>query len=112
VSRSRTEVTAYAGIVASVLAAAPVLAPSWHGSALVGALVLACVPAGAGVMCWVDSGEGYAQAGLTLVVSLAVFAVFSALMIWAVAWHPHALLALAGAGLVSCLVRLMRRVHR
>ena len=47
VSRSRTEVTAYVGIVASVVAAALVLAPSWHGSALVGALVLACVPAGA-----------------------------------------------------------------
>ena len=110
--RSRTEVTAYAGIVASVLATALVLAPSWHGSALVGALVLACVPAGAAVMCWVDSGEGFAQAGLTLVVSLAVFALGSAIMIWAAAWHPQALLALAGVGLASCLARLTRRVHR
>jgi hypothetical protein len=112
VSRSRTEVTAYAGIVASVLATALVLTPTWHGSALVCALVLACVPAGAAVMCWLDSGESFAQAGLTLVVSLAVFALGSALMIWAAAWHPQALLALAGVSLASCLLRLMRRVDR
>jgi hypothetical protein len=112
VSRSRTELTAYVGITASALATGLVLAPSWHGSALVGALVLACVPAGAAVMCWVDSGEGYAQAGLTLVVSLAVFTLGSAIMIWAVAWHPRALLALAGVGIASCLARLMRRVDR
>jgi hypothetical protein len=112
VSTPRTEVTAYAGIVASVSAVALVLAPAWHGSALVGALVLACVPAGAAVMCWVDSGEGFAQAGLTLVLSLAVFTLVSAMMIWAAAWHPHALLALAGVGLASCLARLTRRVRR
>lgn len=111
-SSSRPELTAYAGIVASVAATALVLAVPWHGSALAGALVLACVPAGAAVMCWVDSGEGFAQAGLTLVVSLAAFALVSATMIWAAAWHPRALLALAGVGVASCLARLVRGAGR
>ena len=69
-SRPRTELTAYAGISGSILAVALVLgARPWL--ALAGALLLACVPAGAAVMCWVDSGDAV-QAGLTLVLSLAV----------------------------------------
>ena len=111
-SRSRPALTAYAGIVASVAAIAFVLATPWHSSALAGVLVLACVPAGAAVMCWIDSGEGFAQAGLTLVVSLAVFALASATMIWAAAWHPWALLALAGVSMASCLARLARGTKR
>src|ERR1039458_102716 len=66
-SRSRTELTAYAGILASIVAVALVLAAPWHPIALAGALLLACVPAGAAVMCWVDSGENAAQAGVVLV---------------------------------------------
>ena len=56
-SRPRTELTAYAGLASSILAVALVLgAPTpWLG--LVGALLLACVPAGAAVMCWIDAGE-------------------------------------------------------
>jgi hypothetical protein len=57
-------------------------------------------------MCWVDSGESLMQAGLTLVLSLAVTAIASAVMIWPTAWHPRALLALAVAGAVSCAARL------
>jgi hypothetical protein len=105
-------VTAYAGLVASTAATILVLVPTWHGSALLGALLLACVPAGAAIMCWIDSGEGFAQAGLTLVLSLAAFTLGSAAMIWAAAWHPRALLALAGVGLASCLARLTRKVQR
>lgn len=107
-ARSRTELTAYAGIVASSVAVALVLAAPWHGTALVGSLLLALVPAGAAVMCWVDSGEDFAQAGLIMVVSLAVFAIASAIMIWAGAWHPAALFALAGASTLSCAARLQR----
>jgi hypothetical protein len=59
--------------------------------------LLACVPAGAAVMCWVDSGESLMRAGLTLVLSLVVTAIASAVMIWLTAWHPRALLALAVA---------------
>jgi hypothetical protein len=57
-------------------------------------------------MCWVDSGDGPAQAALTLVLSLAVTAIVSAVMIWLSAWHPHVLLALAAASILSCVVRL------
>ena len=67
-----------------------VLGAPWHGMALAGSLLLACVPAGAAVMCWLDSGEDFAQAGLIMVVSLTVFAIASAIMIWAVPWHPAA----------------------
>jgi hypothetical protein len=112
VSRPRTELTAYAGIVGSVVAIALVLGAPWPAAALAGSLLLALVPAGSAVMCWVDSGENVAQAGLILVVSLAVFAIASAIMIWARAWHPEALLALAAASTVSCAARLHRDAYR
>ena len=90
------------------MAPALVLGAPWHWLTLLGAVLLLCVPAGAAVMCWIDAGEGFAQAGLTLVVSLAVSALMSAAMIWAAAWHPRALLVLAVAGMVSCFARLAR----
>ena len=105
-SRSRSELTAYAGLSSSILAIALVLgAPTpWLG--LVGALLLACVPAGAAVMCWFDAGENAAQAGLTVTLSLTVLALVSAIMIWLAAWQPRGLLVLAGAALISCALRL------
>ena len=102
----RTELTAYAGILASGVAVALVLGAPWHVMALAGSLLLAAVPAGAAVMCWVDSGENVAQAGLILVVSLTAFSIASAIMIWTDAWHPQALFALAAASIVSCAARL------
>jgi hypothetical protein len=111
-TRSRTELTAYAGIAGSVMAVAFVLAAPWHWMTLTGALVLACIPAGAAVMCWIDSGEGVAQAGLTLAVSLAVIALASSIMIWAAAWHPRLLLVLAGASAISCAARVWRTTDR
>lgn len=111
-SRSRSELTAVVGIGASVVAAAFILAGSLHWMTLSGALILACVSPGAGVMCWIDVGEHAAQAGLTLTVSLALFAIASAIMIWLPAWHPLALLGLAGVSAVSCLARLVVRPHR
>ena len=107
-SGSRTGLTAWAGLAASIAALILVLAGPRPGAALTGAFLLACVPAGAAVMCWLDSGEGFLQAGLTLVLSLAVTAIFSAVMIWLTAWQPRALLALAVAGAVSCAARLVR----
>jgi hypothetical protein len=105
-SKTRTELTAYAGLASSILAVGLVLgAPTpWLG--LVGALLLACVPAGAAVMCWIDTGENAAQAGLTLAVSLTVLALASAIMIWLAAWQPRGLLVLAAAATVSCAIRL------
>jgi hypothetical protein len=104
-NRPRTELTAYAGVVLTLTAPLPALA-------LIGALMLACIPAGAAVMCWIDSGEDLAQAALTLVLSLTAFSLASALMIWVAAWHPRALLGLAAASAVSCLARLSRAEAR
>jgi hypothetical protein len=111
-SRHRTALTAYAGIFASVLSVVLVLGAPWHWLALAGALMLACVPAGAAVMCWVDTGEDAAQAGLTLAVSLSVVAITSAVMIWTSSWQPRALLALAAVSAGSCATRLSGRVGR
>jgi hypothetical protein len=62
-------------------------------------------------MCWFDCGDAFAQAGLTLVLSLAVTAIASTLMIWLATWHPSALLAAFPAvSVLSCVVRL--RVRR
>jgi hypothetical protein len=105
-SRPRTELTAYAGLAGSILAVALVLGAPTPWLALVGALLLACVPAGAAVMSWIDAGEDAAQAGLTLAVSLTVVALTSAIMIWLAAWQPRGLLALAGAAVISCTLRL------
>jgi hypothetical protein len=105
--RTRTGLTAWAGIAAS-LAAVILLAVPARGPRLAGAFLLACVPVGAAVMCWVDSGEGLVQAGLTLVLSLAVTAVVTAVMIWLTAWQPTALFAFAVIGVVSCAARLLR----
>lgn len=111
-TRTRTELTAYVGILASVASTAFVLGAPWHWLAFAGALALACIPGGAAVMCWIDSGEDAAQAGLTLVVSLALFTIASAIMIWLAAWHPSTLVALAGVCIVSCLARLRRAPAR
>lgn len=104
-SSSRTELTAYAGILSAFSAAVLVLAP-WRAATLVGALVLVSVPAGAAVMGWVDAGEDAAQAGLTLAISVSIVAIVSTIMIWAATWHPRALLVLAGASMISCAARL------
>jgi len=111
-SRPRTELTAYVGVLASFIAVVLTLSAPWPGLALAGALTLACVPAGAAVMCWIDSGENVAQAALTLVLSLALFSLASAAMIWAAAWHPRALLVLAAASAVSCMARLAQTEAR
>jgi hypothetical protein len=103
----RTARTAQVGILAGALSTALVLLPLSPATAFIGALTLACVPSGAAVMCWIDTGEDAAQAGLTLVLSLGVFAIASSILIWAAGWHPRLLVALAGAGLVSCVGRLL-----
>ena len=104
---TRTGLTAWTGLAASVAAMALLLAPG-RGPELAGAFLLTCVPVGAAVMCWVDSGEGIVQAGLTLVLSLAATAIVTACMIWLTVWQPRALYAFAAVGLVSCAARLVR----
>jgi len=107
---TRTGLTAWTGIAASVVAVALLLAPG-RGPELAGAFLLACVPVGAAVMCWVDSGEGVVQAGLTLVLSLAATAIVTACMIWLTVWQPRALFAFAAVGVVSGAARLVRGGH-
>jgi hypothetical protein len=104
---TRTGLTAWAGLAASLVAAALYLAPGL-GPELAGAFVLTCGPAGAAVMCWVDSGDGVVQASLTLVLSLAATAIVSACMIWLGAWQPRALFAFAALAVISCAARLVR----
>ena len=107
---TRTGLTAWTGIAASVAAVALLVAPGRRPE-LAGAFLLACTPAGAAVMCWMDSGEGLVQAGLTLVLSLAATAIVSACMIRLTAWQPRALYAFAAVGVVSCAARLVRGGH-
>jgi hypothetical protein len=104
-----TAVTAIAGIGASIVAILLIAAFSGHWPALAGALLIACVPPGAAVMCWVDSDYGVIQAGLTLTISLAVTAIVTAVMIWLTAWHPKALFAVTALSVLSCAIRLWRR---
>jgi hypothetical protein len=103
---TRTGLTAWTGIAASVAAVALLVAPG-RGPELAGAFLLACVPVGAAVMCWVDSGEGVVQAGLTLVLSLAATAIVTACMIWLTVWQPRALFAFAVVGVASGAGRLV-----
>jgi hypothetical protein len=105
-SRTRTGLTAWAGVGAS-LAAVVLLAVPGRGPRLAGAFLLACVPVGAAVMCWVDSGEALVQAGLTLVLSLAVTSIVTAVMIWLTAWQPSVLYAFAVIGVASGVARLL-----
>jgi drug/metabolite transporter (DMT)-like permease len=107
-SRPRTEFTAYVGLISSFLAVVLVLTSPTPWLALIGALLLACVPAGAAIMCWIDAGENAAQAGLTLALSLTVLALASSIMIWLAAWHPRLLLVLAALAALSCALRLLR----
>jgi hypothetical protein len=104
-----TAITAAAGISASILAVLSIAAFPGHWPALAGALLMACVPPGAAVMCWIDSDYGVIQAGLTLTISLAVTAIATSVMIWLTAWHPKALFAVTALSVLSCAIRLWRR---
>jgi hypothetical protein len=104
---SRTGLTARAGLGAGVLSLVLLTAPI-PGLSLAGVLLLACVVPGSAVMCWVDSGEGFAQAGLTLAMSLTVLALSATIMIWAQAWHPRLLAVSAVLSLASCGLRLLQ----
>jgi hypothetical protein len=108
-SAARLSLTAAAGILTSIAAAVLLLAAAVPALTLIGALLLACVPAGAAVMCWIDTGQAPAQASLTLAVSLALFGLASAGLIWTAEWHPLILLGLAGLSLISCTTRLTVR---
>jgi hypothetical protein len=107
--RRRMRVTAWTGIVAAVLCPLLTLVGGPVALALTGALLAAAVGAGPGVLCWIDAGDGVAQAGLTLVTSLALFAITATVLLWLHAWQTPLLWVPVGLSAVSCAVRLWGR---
>lgn len=105
---TRTNITALAGSVSSVAAIGLVLLTPGHGPALAGALLIACVSPGAALMCWVDSGDGFVQAGLTLVLSLTITGITATAMIWLHSWHPYVLLIFPFTCILSGIIRVIR----
>lgn len=105
---SRAVMTAVVGLALATLPPLAVLAFGDGTPALAAVLVFAFAGTGPGIACWVDAGDGIAQAGLIVVVSLTAFATASTAMIWAHVWTPSLLWILAGASLLSCLARLVR----
>jgi drug/metabolite transporter (DMT)-like permease len=107
--RERTRATAWVGAAITVLAVALVAVAPMHWLKLVGALLGACTAPGAALMAWLDAGDGAAQAGLTIGVSTAAFALIAGAMVWLSQWHPAIVFgAVAAICVCSCLVRLTR----
>lgn len=80
----------------------------WPG--LIGAVLAAGIPVGAAVMSWVDTGNGFIQAGLVLILSLTATAICSAIMIWSAAWDPFLMFgAFVAIGFGSSVMALLAR---
>lgn len=106
VGRSRMIVTAWIGLGVAVLAPLLIVAAPWNGLSLIAVLALAAAGFGPAVTCRIDTGDPVAQVALTVVISLAVFALTSAGMIWAAWWHPAVLMLLLLPTTASCVHRL------
>jgi hypothetical protein len=104
--RRRLDAVAWAGICVAVLSPLLVLAVSNPHVRLIGILLFAGLGCGTGVMCRLDAGEGLAQWALTVVLSLAAYALAQTLMIWAHVWHANLVLLLALPSGISCALRL------
>jgi hypothetical protein len=102
-----TGITARTGLVCVAVAVALLVVPEpW--ARIPGAFLFACVPPGAMVMCWIDAGDGVAQACLTVSTSLSCLALSGAIMIWLSTWHPDvSLCGFAVAAVLSCGGRLV-----
>jgi hypothetical protein len=111
---TRPLLTAWLGLSVAILAPLIVLAVPSRTAGLLAVIVFACAAVGTGVMCWIDSGDGAAQAGLVVVTSLAGFALAATALIWLHAWSPSLLWLLGAASAASCLTRLVsaRRARR
>jgi hypothetical protein len=104
---TRTTATAWTGLAVAILAPLLIAGAPRSGLALVAVLAVAVAGFGPAVMCRLDTGDPVAQVAVTVALSLAAFALGSALLIWAAWWHPTALLALALPSAGSCLHRLL-----
>ena len=111
VDRSRTLTTARLGIGGPALASALALAQLGRGSSLVGMLVIALFGLGPAATCWLDTGDNAAQIALTIALSLAAFALGSAVLVWLAFWHPILLVLLSVPTVVSCALRLRQPSH-
>ena len=107
---ARTAMTARVGLLVGIVAPLVVLVSPWRTVSLVAMLVFAVAGLGPGITCWFDAGDPYAQAALTVTLSLAAFALAATILIWVAAWHPIALLLLAIPSVLSCLQRLTRQI--
>jgi hypothetical protein len=107
---ARTATTAQVGVLVGALAPIVILLSPWPALGFAATLAFLLVALGAGITCWVDAGDAFAQAALTLALSLGVFALAATLMIWLAAWDPNALLLLAVPSVLSC-TRRLRKAH-
>ena len=107
---ARTAMTARVGLLVGTLAPIVVLVSPWSTVGLVAMLLFALAGLGSGITCRFDAGDPYAQAALTVTLSLALFALAATILIWLAAWHPVALLLFAIPSVLSCLQRLTRQV--
>jgi O-antigen/teichoic acid export membrane protein len=106
VDHSRMIVTAWIGVGVAVLAPLLIFLAPWNGLSLIAVLALAAAGFGPAVTCRIDTGDPVAQVALTVVISLAVFALASSLLIWAAWWHPAVLAVLVLPTGASCVHRL------
>jgi len=107
---ARTAMTARVGVLVGVLAPIVVLVSRWSTVGLLAMLLFAVAGLGPGITCRFDAGDPYAQAALTVMISLAAFALGATILIWLAAWHPATLLLLAIPSVLSCLQRLTRQI--
>ena len=103
----RTTATAWIGLAVAIFAPLLIAGAPRSGLSLVAVLAIAFAGFGPAVMCRLDTGDPVAQVAVTIALSLAVFALGSALLIWLAWWHPTALLVLAVPSAASCLHRLV-----
>jgi O-antigen/teichoic acid export membrane protein len=108
---TRQRATAAAGLVLAALPLVAILWPGTRGAALA-VVAFAIAGSGSGLMCWVDTGDGLAQAALVVVVSLTAFAAAATALIWLDAWSPSLLWILACVSALSCAGRFITPYHR
>jgi hypothetical protein len=107
-AEGRARITAWVGVLVGVLAPIAVLESRWPALGLAATLAFVLAGSGAGITCWLNIGDSYVQAALTMVLSAAAFALAAVGMIWLTDWHPRWLLCLAVPSVLSCLYRLYR----
>jgi hypothetical protein len=102
----RTATIAVVGLAVAVIAPILILVAPGRAVTVPAALLFAALGFGPAVTAWLDTGDGFAQVALTVVISLAGYALAAVVLIWVHAWHPDLILLLAVPCALSCLRRL------